>query len=1286
MALNWHTMRHAALWGWHQLLTLALVLLVLLAIVVGLGRQFAPVTSRYHAEIEAKLTQVIGLPVRIERVTGSWQGVTPFFLVEGLRLQNPAAPASTLLLIPRLELRPSLWQSLISLEPRVDVRVRGLDLHFDQLPDGQLRLREMSSLAQTDPAAAKRAVQAALRQPLLAIEDSRLELALQGYPVLHFNRINLVNRNDGRSHRLAGDVLLEGMTHPAAINMSLQGEPTEWHKGALVAWLSLPAMRLDAWLPRSDVAGIGLKQVTGGGEFWLHFTRGRLVALQARPRLSQAVFRSRYGNHVLNSVRGELAWARTDKGWTLSAQHLAAQVDNIAWPASAVAISGNSADLTVAVGGLDVATAAVLVNRLPLPDAIAGWIREATPVGRIPAVMVSLSSDAEGQWSPRLVSTRFERIGLHATTRFPGGNNLTGWARWTPGQTLLSLDTKAGGLDLRQVFREPVALDYLRGVVRMRASPERWHLESDRLLVKNPDATGQAVLRVDIPRADPHAAELSLVARLTNARVASTWRYVPWPPAGDKAIDWLRRALVAGTLTRGDFLFDGPLAYRDGQPSMRQLMRFEVSGTTLDYLPGWPALQKLDGVVTIDGRSLNVDGQQAGLLDATVAHALRADIPDLRHPRLTVSGELQSSGPDLVRLFRESPLREHTGSLSEALQLKGGLNGQLALDIPLAVQTQTADVSVKAVLDGNQLFLPGQSLLVDGLRGEVRYTTRAGLTADALSGRMLGAPVTARISSAVRKGVLQQVQVDVDGRVGVTALQGWLGGPLWQALSGEAPYQARIRIPAGKQPAQLQVTSSLAGMSILLPAPLGKGAAPLPFRLQSSLGGVEQMARLQLGHQLSGGLVWRDGVFNAALLRLDSNDVGWPSAPGIEIEGRVPRLSLADWQPWLDRFQKGTARTAASASLPGLTRLEIEAREMEANGWRLGNARLSVKREADAWRVGLTNEDLAGTVLWPDADGKECELAITRLHWPLPGMPDTVAAVSGNAALPSTRPVSVSVDGLRMRQYPGFGLMSGAVRLSPSPYGVRMDELKLRTAVAAFDGRLDWQWRGGDSTRLRGVATSQDVAGLLKALRFAPSMDSPKARAEVDLSWPSSPQSIALKGLDGTLAMRIENGRLLNVNAATSASRVFGLVDIENIRRRLRGDFSDVLLKGLSFDAVTLNGNLQSGQMPRAVFDLKGPSLSAHGEGQLDLAGQKIDQLFTVNVPVSSAVPLAAVVVAGPLVGGAVAAAELALKRQIEKATVMHYRISGDWSSPLVEKVGAKSRPAIPPQASGAQP
>lgn len=40
---------------------------------------------------------------------------------------------------------------------------------------------------------------------------------------------------------------------------------------------------------------------------------------------------------------------------------------------------------------------------------------------------------------------------------------------------------------------------------------------------------------------------------------------------------------------------------------MRHLMRFDVTGASLDYSPGWPALHGLDGVVTIDGAHLSVE-------------------------------------------------------------------------------------------------------------------------------------------------------------------------------------------------------------------------------------------------------------------------------------------------------------------------------------------------------------------------------------------------------------------------------------------------------------------------------------------------------------------------------------------------------------------------------------------------------------------------------------------------------------------------------------------------------
>lgn len=1273
MSLNWQSFRLAALWGWHQLLTLALASLVLVAIVVGVGRQFTPVISDYRAALETRLSVAAGIPVRIGKVSGRWHGMTPFFLVQDLQLRDPAQPGSTLLHIPHLELRPSLWRSLLALEPRVDLRVRGLSIHLDQLPDGSLRLRELASLSRSDPAAARRALDLALRQPALALEEGRLGLALYGYPELTFTRINLVNLNEGALHRLAGEVHLDQLRKPVAVNLRLRGDPMAWQKGMLSVWLDLPVLELDPWLPSAAVAGVGVQSAQGGGAFWLHFAGGRLQALQARPALSKLVFSSPAGMHQLQDVTGELAWQRERDGWQLSAQRLQGRLDNTTWPVPAWSVREQGGHLVVAAADVNLANGLLLANRLSLPAPLATWLREATPDGRLSAIRTELAAGERGHWQARRIDARFEQLRAHATTRLPGADHLAGWLHWTPESGVAGLSVQQGRLDLRQIFREPVEVEQLQGVLRWRREADDWRVETGRLLMGNADARGQALLALTIPRQPGVSPHLSLLARLTDAQVSSVWRYVPWPRAGDATLAWLRRALVAGRVERGDFLVEGDLHPRPGQAPLRQLMRFDLRDAGLDYQPGWPALRALDGVVTIDGRHLRVVATRASLLDGTQATGVVADIPDLARARLAVTGDVRAPGADLMRLFRDSPLRIHTAGVAHNLSLEGPVQGRLRLDIPLSRHLPPdIRVAVDAALEDNRLRLPRLGLQADGLSGQVRFTTARGLEAAGLKASLLGAPVTAAISSSVRQNVLQAVEVNVAGKVAAPALGQWLGGPLWQALSGEAAYDARIRIPAGEARAQLNLYSSLAGMRILLPAPLGKGSEPMALRYQSSLGGAEQLARLQLGRALSAGLVWREAGLHAALLRLNSADVGWPSAAGLEVEGRIARLALAEWQPWLDRFGKTEARGQGAASAPGLTRLELDAREMEAHGWRLRDARLSVLREATSWRLALANADVAGILRLPDGVG-EWDLELERLAWPLPGMPDDTA-VTGPVPPAFSRPIKARLREFRLREYPGLGPLSVDARLSPSPYGIRVDNLRLAAEAAAFEGRLDWQWRGGVSTRLRGVATSGDVAALLKGLRYAPSLQSRNARAEFDLSWRAAPQKLALKALDGTLSLRVEDGRLLNVSAATTASRVFGLVDIENIRRRLKGDFSDVLMRGLTFDAVTLDGAVQSGVMPRAVFDLTGPTLTAHGEGRLDLAQQQIDQTFTVNVPVSSAVPLAAAVVAGPLVGGAVAAAEMALKKQIQKVTVMHYRISGDWDNPDIDRLAQRPR------------
>ena len=52
-------------------LTLCAVLLVLLALYVSLGRQLVPLVAEYDAQIEARASEALGMPVRIGSLEGA---------------------------------------------------------------------------------------------------------------------------------------------------------------------------------------------------------------------------------------------------------------------------------------------------------------------------------------------------------------------------------------------------------------------------------------------------------------------------------------------------------------------------------------------------------------------------------------------------------------------------------------------------------------------------------------------------------------------------------------------------------------------------------------------------------------------------------------------------------------------------------------------------------------------------------------------------------------------------------------------------------------------------------------------------------------------------------------------------------------------------------------------------------------------------------------------------------------------------------------------------------------
>lgn len=1275
--MTWQAFRLRTLWCWHQLLTLGLAALVVVAAFIGLSRQLLPLADRYRPEVEAVLSTRLGVPVTLQRLEGEADGAQMKLRLVQLDLHDPAAPGTVLLRIPEVELRPAVWQSLRHGEMRLDIRLSGLDIHLDQQPDGRLQLRELSGLARRNTGSAEAILRRVLRQPVLALSRSRVELSLKNMPSLTLNELDVVNRNEGDQHRLAGHARLSGSREEIALQIELDGDPLQWQQGRLRLWARLPVLSLDGLLPALGDKGQGIERLTGGGSYWLDFQSGRLTAVQARIDWRELVLQRPEGRRHFRNMRGLLSWQRQGEAWQLATQHMQGRVDDLPWPLPQVAVRSAPGALSVALAQGNIAGLDRLLPVLPVPSAAADWIRQATPTGELAKLRADLRARPDGGWQLQRLDVEGRRLSARAVARHPGGRNLAGWLRWTPERAWLGLAGQNARLELPALFEEPVTVHRLKGHLRLVREADVWRLDSDHLQLTNMDFEARAVL--SLAAQTGAAPRLSLLGNLTNARAASAWRYIP-RATGGRVAEWLHHSLRGGTVAHGDFAYEGPLRSIPDQDPARLLMRFALQQGQLDYAPGWPGVRDLDSVVILDGHRLEIVGDRASLLDGTQARELRATIADFREPVLELAADLTSNGADLARLFQESPLRRHTPGLTETLTLEGAVNGRLSIAMPL--RGGNPQVAATVQLRDNSLLIRPAKLTASALRGELRYSTEEGLQASRLDARLLEAPVRADIQT--QPGAQSEVLVNLTGTASVPALRRWLASSLLDIASGTTDYHARVTIPTGADP-RLQIDSSLTGLRMKLPSPLGKSAQEsVPLRYHTSLGGKEQLARLQYGQRLSAGLVWKDNRLDRALLRLDSNTVAWPELPGLEIEGRLPRLNLADWKPWLGRFQRparaSTVAARGETSLPALTRLQLETRELLAEGWRLDNARLALARSGEGWQLAVDSEQLAGVALLPDAPGREISLSFSRLLWPLPAV--AAKAESGAGLNPvaglGNRPLSLQGEGLRLGAWPALGQLGISARLLPIPHGLRIENISLQGPLLGFSGKLDWQWRGGAYTRLQGKASSANVAALLAAFGQAPGLLSQRATADFDLSWPGAPDRAALASLDGQLKVKLEKGRLLNVGTGANVSRVFGWFDLDNLQRRFKGDFSDVARRGLAFDSIVLDGALQSGVMQPATLAVTGPTLQAKGRGRLDLGQRKLDQQFTVTMPMTSAVPIAAVVMAGPVVGGAVAAAQMAFDKQIDKATQLHYRVSGDWASPRVERLTVKAVPQTP--------
>ncbi|MGO3216083.1 MAG: YhdP family protein, partial [Halomonas sp.] len=71
-----------------------------------------------------------------------------------------------------------------------------------------------------------------------------------------------------------------------------------------------------------------------------------------------------------------------------------------------------------------------------------------------------------------------------------------------------------------------------------------------------------------------------------------------------------------------------------------------------------------------------------------------------------------------------------------------------------------------------------------------------------------------------------------------------------------------------------------------------------------------------------------------------------------------------------------------------------------------------------------------------------------------------------------------------------------------------------------------------------------------------------------------------------------------------------------------------------------------------------------------DLVNRELDQRLGVTLPVTQSLPIAAIAVGAPIVGGALFIADKLFGDALDRVTTLHYRVRGPWTSPQVTLEG----------------
>ena len=1312
-----------------------------------------PNVGLYKSEIEYFASQFVGKQIGVDEINASWSGLHPRLQLKGVVIYGDGDQAA--LTLPEVDATLS-WVTLVTGQLRLDaLEIVQPDLEIMRDETGKIFIAGIAlKMDKTDDT---KGLDWLLSQKQISIINGSLHWQdkLRGAPELELKDLTFILRNQWFGHHfsikatpppeLAAPIDVRAhFTHPP-FSTSIS-DYQKWKGEIYLDWRNT---RLDDWKKYIDYPF----QVEGGQgsvRAWLNFDHavvsnftadvalkdltvqleknltplklvevsGQIFAGEAAVGLKERIFSFGRHGHAVKLTNFSL---RTDQGTVLPTTTV-----------NSIFIAGSASKLEkheLSVVALDLDTLAQLARHLPLGETEKKLLEEFRPHGNLQDFLIRWEGEQLGVANYE-IKGKFSALALKGQKKsvtnrakdeiafIPEFEGLSGEVIADQSGGTLNLQGDHAKISLQGLFAQPdfnfEQLDLRSGWSFKKRDHVSINIGSLQFLQDGTQASVSGQYILPLKSDDSSSGVLDIKVHIPEIALKQIYRYLPLTIPRDTR-DWMAGALLDGKAENIDMLVQGDLdqfpfevKQSESKPSGVFKITGNITGGKLDpgfglqrtgHSAAWPKLEEIRGQIVLDKTNLKIHTDTARTAEVNLSD-VNVEVPNywVINSMLEVNGLVTGSLQSMVNYANASPVSDYMYQVTDEMRGTGNAKVNLRMSLPLGL-IGTETVQGKLLLSGNDVQLFRSTPPLQQMRGEIGFTEK-GFFLAGVQGSYLGGPINFN-GGIQRDG---SSQVNIEGGITAEGLNKAFPSSSMRKLSkrftGSTRYNASLRFK--NQHAEFSLDSNLIGLSMDLPAPLGKSAPealPLKFSLIPTASdnlNQTQEARVNVGRALSARYVLQKPNTKTATWKMVRGGIGVNSTipqseQGLALNASLPSVNTDSWNKVISAIapDPAIARITTDAGLdfsPYVTpdSVSLQTPELIVSGKPLTSVALSATHAKDGWSINLRSDQAVGHLLWNDPSSERGAGKITArlvaLVIPKSNTTEVTEILSGKASGMQLPGIDLVADNLEL-----MGIKLGRVELSATNSGPvmarewRINKLIVTNPDAILKASGKWTSIAADSQSAMTVDLEIIDAGrLLDRFGFEKMLKAGKGNIDGELFWKGAPYSFDLPTLSGNLSMKLANGQFLKVEPGVS--KLLGVMSLQALPRRLTLDFRDVFSEGFAFDGIASTANISRGVIKTDSFKMRGTSSVILMDGTVDLK----DETQNLNVVVipemnAGAASVAYGLAVNPIIGLGSFLAQFLLKNPLSQAFTQEYQITGPWKDPAIKKIATKRKTANEP-------